>query len=66
MNNRETKKAYEAPALTVVSFKTEQGYAQSMQSMLAGSWSGNSGHNADVAGVSNYTEESDNGNYFNW
>ena len=65
MNNKETKKTYEAPALTVVSFKTEQGYAQSML-MLAGSWSGNSGDNADVAGVSNYTEESDNGNYFNW
>ena len=59
MNNRETKKTYEAPALTVVSFKTEQGYAQSM---LAGSWSGD---NADVAGVSNYTEEN-NGNYFSW
>ena len=65
MNNRETKKTYEAPALTVVSFKTEQGYAQSMLAMLAGFWSGNSGDNADVAGVSNYTEEN-NGNYFNW
>ena len=62
MNNRETKKTYEAPALTVVSFKTEQGYAKSM---LAGSWSGNSGDNAAGAGVSNYTEEN-NGNYFNW
>ena len=63
MNNRETKKAYEAPALTVVSFKTEQGYALSM---LVGSWSGNSGDAAAGAGVSNYTEESDNGNYFSW
>ena len=63
MNNSETKKAYEAPALTVVSFKTEQGYALSV---LAGYWSGNSGDNAAGAGVSNYTEESDNGNYFNW
>ena len=62
MNNKETKKAYEAPALTVVSFKTEQGYALST---LAGFWSSNSGDNADVAGVSNYTEEND-GNYFNW
>ena len=62
MNNRETKKTYEAPALTVVSFKTEQGYAQSV---LAGFWSGNSGDNADVAGVSNYTEEN-SGNYFDW
>lgn len=63
MNNRETKKTYEAPALTVVSFKTEQGYALST---LVGTWSGNSGDKADVAGVSNYTEESDNGNYFSW
>ena len=62
MNNRETKKTYEAPALTVVSFKTEQGYAHSM---LAGVWSGISGVNAAGAGVSNYTEEND-GNYFNW
>lgn len=65
MNNKETKKTYEAPALTVVSFKTEQGYAQSMLVMLAGFWSGNSGDNAAGAGVSNYTEEN-NGNYFNW
>ena len=62
MNNRETKKTYEAPALTVVSFKTEQGYALST---LVGTWSGNSGDKADVAGVSNYTEEN-NGNYFSW
>ena len=62
MNNKETKKTYEAPALTVVSFKTEQGYAQSM---LAGSWSGNSGDNSNGAGVSNYTEEN-NGNYIDW
>lgn len=62
MNNRETKKTYEAPALTVVSFKTEQGYALST---LVGFWSGNSGDNADVAGVSNYTEEN-SGNYFDW
>lgn len=62
MNNSETKKAYEAPALTVVSFKTEQGYALSV---LAGFWSGNSDDNAAGAGVSNYTEEN-NGNYFNW
>ena len=62
MNNRETKKTYEAPALTVVSFKTEQGYAQSM---LVGSWSGNSGDKSNGAGVSNYTEEN-GGNYFEW
>ena len=62
MNNKETKKTYEAPALTVVSFKTEQGYAQSM---LAGLWSGIMVDNSNGAGVSNYTEEN-NGNYFNW
>ena len=62
MNNRETKKAYEAPALTVVSFKTEQGYAQSM---LAGLWSGIMVDNSNGAGVSNYTEEN-GGNYFEW
>jgi hypothetical protein len=62
MNKRETKKAYEAPALTVVSFKTEQGY---VLSMLAGTWSGDSGDNAGTAGVSDYTEEN-NGNYFSW
>ena len=62
MNNKETKKTYEAPALTVVSFKTEQGYAQSM---LAGSWSGNKVDESNGAGVSNYTEEN-NGNYFDW
>ena len=62
MNNKETKKTYEAPALTVVSFKTEQGYAQSM---LAGFWSGIMGSTSNGAGVSNYTEEN-NGNYFNW
>ena len=62
MNNKETKKNYEAPALTVVSFKTEQGYAQSM---LAGFWSGIMVENSNGAGVSNYTEEN-NGNYFDW
>lgn len=62
MNNKETKKTYEAPALTVVSFKTEQGYAQSM---LAGFWSGITVDISNGAGVSNYTEEN-NGNYFNW
>ena len=62
MNNKETKKTYEAPALTVVSFKTEQGYAQSM---LAGLWSGIMVDNSNGAGVSNYTEEN-SGNYFDW
>ena len=62
MNNKETKKTYEAPALTVVSFKTEQGYAQSV---LAGFWSGIMVDNSNGAGVSNYTEEN-NGNYFDW
>lgn len=62
MNNKETKKTYEAPALTMVSFKTEQGYAQSV---LAGSWSGNSGDDSNGAGVSDYTLEND-GNYIDW
>ena len=53
MNNRETKKAYEAPALTVVSFKTERGYSASVKEESKG------------IGVSNYTEEN-GGSYYNW
>ena len=52
-----TRKEYEAPTLTVVSFKTERGYTVSV-------WIGNEDDSPDT-GVSDYTVENE-GNFYEW
>lgn len=65
--NKKKNKVYDAPALTVVTFKTEHGYAASLtQKMTFGLWSGDSGDNAGGSGVSDYADASNNGGYWNW
>lgn len=52
-----TRKEYEAPTLTVVSFKTERGYSVSV-------WIGNEDDSPNT-GVSDYTVENE-GNFYEW
>lgn len=55
MNNlSKDKKPYEAPQLTVVTFKTERGYASSLtQSIWIGTWIGSSDP-GNTNGLENY------------
>lgn len=65
---KQTKKVYEAPDLTVVSFKAEKGYATSGL-YLVGEWDGDNRHNAGEPPVmDNYEVDanSENGGYWQW
>lgn len=55
MNTTAEKKPYEAPQLTVVTFKAERGYASSGLSFSIGQWIWDDGSNVD--GVNDYTVE---------
>lgn len=58
--NPKAKKQYEAPQLTVVAFKTESGYAASLNYLTLGLWT--SGLSSDVDGLQDYTVQSED----NW
>lgn len=60
---KQTKKVYEVPALTVVSFKVEQGYALSALS-FAGFWDGNNRNIADSEALDDY-DYTENGESYN-
>lgn len=64
---KQTKKVYKAPSLTIATFKVEQGFNASKQS-LSGLWDGNNRNNASGNGVEDYTQEtnSENGGYWQW
>lgn len=66
---KQTKKVYKAPSLTIATFKVEQGFNASKQS-LSGFWDGDNRHNANPYGngVEDYTQEtnSENGGYWQW
>lgn len=49
--------------MITVTFKTDRGYSASMK---VGNWLGDHTQNAQDPGVSDYTETTDNGNYWNW
>ena len=57
MNNlSKDKKPYEAPQLTVVTFKTERGYASSgLRSLWIGAWVSGSGDPNATKGLNDYT-----------
>lgn len=57
---KDKKKPYEAPQLTVVSFKVEQGFAGSGMEFAVGSWIWDDGESVD--GVQDYTME----NHWSW
>ena len=58
--NKKEKRLYEMPVLTVVSFRTERGYAVSgLQKIWVGS------EDDETTGVSDYTEENE-GSFLNW
>ena len=64
--DKQTKKVYEAPALTAVSFKMERGYAFSA---LAGLWDGNNRDIAENEALDDYdyTENGGSANgYWQW
>lgn len=66
---KQTKKVYEAPDLTVVSFKAEKGYAASGDPLAAfGLWDGNPSSNAGSPAMDDYQVDanSENGGYWQW
>ena len=63
---KQSKKVYEAPDLTVVSFKAEKGYATSGDPLAAfGGWNGNTSSPAETPAMDDYQVEN-GGNYFSW
>lgn len=63
---KQTKKVYEAPSLTIVTFKVEQGFTASGDPLAAfGGWDGNTSNNAETPAMDDYQVEN-NGNYFQW
>lgn len=64
---KQTKKVYEAPDLTVVSFKAEKGYAASGDPLAAfGLWDGDPSNNAETPAIDDYEMETNNGGYWQW
>lgn len=66
MEKTTAKQTYEAPDLTVVSFKVENGFVISGDPRaIFGGWNGNSGSDAEEDAMYDYEVEN-NGNYFSW
>lgn len=65
---KQVKKLYEAPDLTVVSFQVEKGFSVSdpFLAFTLGGWDGDNRHNAETPFFEDYIEENDNGDYFHW
>lgn len=61
------KKEYEAPGLTVVTFKLERGYAASSLTTVLGIWaSQNPADNATGNGLTNFTVNDNSGSAWEW
>ena len=66
MEKTTAKQTYEAPDLTVVSFKIENGFVISGDPLAVfGGWNGNTSNNAEQPAMDDYQVEN-GGNYFSW